>query len=147
MLNGWLASVRARDSFKEHHAALHDAPRNSDTPGDSVRVMDCTGKAQRRRRFRPHARAASACTPSPARKRRGTALMKPGPDRGCVADQPQQLRRNNRLGNTQHALGARRAAADPASSGTQPQSMMLRAIATPRRNYGEQARSFRTAQN
>jgi hypothetical protein len=55
------------------------------------------------------------------------------PHCGCVADQPQQLRRNDRFKNTQHGLRTRSAAADPAPSGTQPRSVTARAMTTRRR--------------
>ena len=40
-------------------AAVHDAPRNYAASANPVRVMDCAGKAQRRRRFRPPVGATS----------------------------------------------------------------------------------------
>jgi hypothetical protein len=61
---------------------------------------------------------------------RRAALLYPRPDRGCVADQPQHLRRNDRIANTQPGLQARRAAADPAPRRTQPRSGTPRAITT-----------------
>ncbi len=55
-------------------SSLPATPRNPDAPANSGRILDCAGKAQRRRRFRTHAPAASFGGPSPARKRRGALL-------------------------------------------------------------------------
>jgi hypothetical protein len=67
------------------------------------------------------------------RASRRPPLLDQRPDRGCVADQPQPLRRSDRHANTQHALRTQRAAADPAPSGTQPRSMTPSAMTTRRR--------------
>jgi len=52
-------------------------PRNPDAPGKPIHVMDCAGKAKRRRRFRPPARPASFRRSSPARRRRGVSHRSP----------------------------------------------------------------------
>jgi hypothetical protein len=103
--SGKAAASALRSPAEEGRPPLHDAAHNPDAPAKPIRVMDCAGKA-------PAATALSPARPSRELLRtvartktawhyasRRAPLLDPRPDRGCVADQPQRLRRNDRAGD------------------------------------------------